>query len=215
LAQHKEEKGHSLSLTAYIVKAIAQAVDEHKIMHAVRKGNKLILFDDVDISTIVERDMEDGHKMPLTYIVRAANKKSFLEISDEIQQAKTAPLGDNLLQSRTKIFAKLPHFMRDIVWWAVRKYPNLRKEIAGTVGVTAVGMFGSGAGWATPITPMTLTLTLGGIVERLQLVEGQVASREFMCITISIDHDIIDGGPAARFVTRFGELVQEGLCLPE
>ncbi|MFQ3662881.1 MAG: 2-oxo acid dehydrogenase subunit E2 [Chloroflexaceae bacterium] len=32
-----------------------------------------------------------------------------------------------------------------------------------------------------------------------------------LCVTISFDHDVVDGAPAARFIHRFKELV-EGCC---
>jgi pyruvate/2-oxoglutarate dehydrogenase complex dihydrolipoamide acyltransferase (E2) component len=40
-------------------------------------------------------------------------------------------------------------------------------------------------------------------------------SREYLNVTLSFDHDIVDGAPAARFAGRFTELVQSGYGLPE
>jgi hypothetical protein len=37
--------------------------------------------------------------------------------------------------------------------------------------------------------------------------------REYLCVTVSMDHDIIDGAPAARFVQRLKELVEGGYGL--
>jgi hypothetical protein len=41
--------------------------------------------------------------------------------------------------------------------------PRRRKALAGTVVVTSVGMFGSGAAWGIPLTLYTLCVTVGGI----------------------------------------------------
>ncbi len=205
ILQHwKDTKGESLSFTSFVLYCIARAVDAHKYMHAYRKGRKgknLVIFDEVDIATIVERDMPDGRKMPVSYTLRAANKKSFREISDEIQHAKVAQLGgDVILKKQTLRFAKLPWFLRRLVYKKMMRDPWWRKEYGATVGVTAVGMFGTGRGWAIPITPMTLTITVGSIETRLVKVDGQIMEREFLCLTTSIDHDLIDGAPAARFL---------------
>jgi pyruvate/2-oxoglutarate dehydrogenase complex dihydrolipoamide acyltransferase (E2) component len=90
------------------------------------------------------------------------------------------------------------------------------KRHAGTVVVTAVGMFGRGPGWGLGFLPMhTLGLTVGGIGERLDLVDGQLSQREYLCVTISVDHDIVDGAPAARFAQRFRTLVESGYGLQE
>ncbi len=34
-----------------------------------------------------------------------------------------------------------------------------------------------------------------------------------LCLTVCFDHDIIDGAPAARFVTRLKELIESGFGL--
>jgi pyruvate/2-oxoglutarate dehydrogenase complex dihydrolipoamide acyltransferase (E2) component len=59
----------------------------------------------------------------------------------------------------------------------------------------------------------TLQVTLGGIAEKPGVVEGRIEIREYLSVTISIDHDIIDGAPATRFAQRFKELVESGYGL--
>ncbi|MCK5031036.1 MAG: 2-oxo acid dehydrogenase subunit E2, partial [Thermoplasmatales archaeon] len=36
----------------------------------------------------------------------------------------------------------------------------------------------------------------------------EIAIREYLYLTITADHDIIDGGPLARFVERLTELIE-------
>ncbi len=55
----------------------------------------------------------------------------------------------------------------------------------------------------------TLTVSLGGIDRKPGIIEGRIAPREFLCTTVSFDHDIVDGIPAAKFVSRFRELVEQ------
>ncbi len=83
------------------------------------------------------------------------------------------------------------------------------------MGLSAVGMFGKGAGWGIPITEHTLDLTLGGIAEKPGVVDRQIAIREYLSITLSFDHDLIDGAPAARFTQRLKELIESGYGLAE
>ncbi len=63
------------------------------------------------------------------------------------------------------------------------------------------------------MTDHTLDLTLGGIAEKPGVVDGQIAIREYLCITLNFDHDLIDGAPAARFVQRLKELIERGFGL--
>ena len=76
-------------------------------------------------------------------------------------------------------------------------------------------MFGSGTGWAIPATNHTLQVTLGGIVKRPMMINDRLENREHLCVTISIDHDIVDGAPAARFMQHLKGLVEGGQGLGE
>jgi pyruvate/2-oxoglutarate dehydrogenase complex dihydrolipoamide acyltransferase (E2) component len=76
-------------------------------------------------------------------------------------------------------------------------------------------MFGTRAGWGIPLAGHTLSVTIGGIHPRPVLCDGQLESREHLCLTVSFDHDIVDGAPAARFVQRFAALVEEAAGLSD
>ena len=75
-------------------------------------------------------------------------------------------------------------------------------------------MFGNGAGWGIPIAPpTTLMVTVGGIGEKPGVVNGHIAIRDYLSLTLSFDHDIIDGAPAARSTERLKELIESGYGL--
>src|SRR5437764_3649989 len=88
LRDHKVKTGESLSFTAFLIACLAQAVDEYKAVQAHRKGRKhLILFEEVDVYTPIERDVAgDSQIMPT--IIRAANRKTVREIHQEIRAAQ-------------------------------------------------------------------------------------------------------------------------------
>jgi pyruvate/2-oxoglutarate dehydrogenase complex dihydrolipoamide acyltransferase (E2) component len=94
LREMKEETGESLSFTGFIIYCCARAIGENKYLHAYRDWrNRLILFDDVDISLVVERPAE-GQNEVLQLIIRAANRKSVREIHQEIRQAQSQSLDE-------------------------------------------------------------------------------------------------------------------------
>ena len=64
-----------------------------------------------------------------------------------------------------------------------------------------------------PAPPTTLMMTVGGIGEKPGVVDGQIAIREYLSLTISFDHELIDGAPAARFTERLKELIESGYGL--
>ncbi len=216
LREHQAKTGEALSFTAFIMACLAKAVDENKAVQAFRLGSKrLILFADVDVLTYIEREVA-GQKQIMPYIVRAANRKTFLEIHHEIRAAQVQDMA-KVKVGGAKALQSLPAFLfRPFFWvfsWIGRRYPQEWKKNWGTVGITAVGMFGQGAGWGIPPTEPTLTIIVGGIGEKPGVVDGQIAIREYLSLTVSFDHTIIDGAPAARFTERLKELIESGYGL--
>jgi pyruvate/2-oxoglutarate dehydrogenase complex dihydrolipoamide acyltransferase (E2) component len=92
--------------------------------------------------------------------------------------------------------------------------PQRLKRYSGTCLVTSVGMFGQGSGWGFGFLPMhTLGLTVGGIAPKPGVIEGRIEIREYLSLTITFDHDVVDGAPAARFAQRLKELLESGCGL--
>jgi pyruvate/2-oxoglutarate dehydrogenase complex dihydrolipoamide acyltransferase (E2) component len=213
LREYKARTGETLSFTAFLAACLAKAVDEHKAVQAFRKGGKrLILFTDVDISTRVEHEVA-GKKYVVPYIIRAANRKSVREIHNEIRAAQAADVRHALTRFQLLPVALYRPFALAIVALG-RMRPHLWKSLMGTVGLTSVGMFGSGAGWGIPASsPTALMLTVGGIGEKQTMVDGRPLVREYLSLTMSVDHDLVDGAPAARFTQRLKELIESGYGL--
>lgn len=215
LARHNEASGRRISLTACIAHALAAAVDQDRSMQAYRLGKKkMVLFDEVDLAVMIEREIE-GQTLPIVHIVRAANRKGVGEIQGELKAAKTAPLGGHGPLSRLEQrFFELPSLLRQLIWWFIRRDPQLFKQLAGTVGLTSLGMHGKGAAVVLPITPMTLTLSIGSLETKL-VVEGALpVEREVVHLNLGADHDLIDGAPLMRFAERFRKVLENGCALP-
>lgn len=112
------------------------------------KRGQLVLFDEVDVSTMIEVEVE-GRKIPIAHIFRAANKKTYRDINDEIQTAQSVG-GRSEVGTFLGKFASLLRFFGAPVYWLRAKNPRLEKQFAGIVLLIAVGMFGEGGGWGSP-----------------------------------------------------------------
>jgi len=214
IADYATRHHEYITLTSYLSKSFAAAIDEDKSMQAYRKGKStLVIFEEVDLSVMVEREIE-GHIMPVALIVRAANKKGISEISQEIRRAKHAMIGDTgPMTALDKQFFALPWLLRKIIWFETRRDPQLFKQLAGTAAVTSMGMHASGPAVIIPITPMTLTLSIGAIHKKLVLENGLAVERDFIQMNLGADHDIIDGAPLMRFADRFKLKLRNGCAL--
>lgn len=212
IRDHKMRTGETLSFTAYLVTCLGAAIDLNKHMHACRNWRgQVVVFDEVDVNTLFEVEV-GGQKTIRPHILRGVNKRSFREIHEEIRAFQHEHSGSQEAQF-IKWFVRLPRFARQLFYWGLFHNPRMLKEYYGTVMMTAVGMFGRSGGWAIPAPNHTLQITLGGIAERPGVVAHQVAVREYLSVTISFDHDLIDGAPAARFTERLRELVESGYGL--
>ncbi len=200
--------GEKLSFTAFIAACVGRTVAVDRMWHAYRKGRRLILFDDVDIGTLVEHEVE-GAKLATFHVIRRANERSVQEIHDEIRRAQSEVVEKMPGAPWWKVYLAMPGFVRRLLHAWLDRSPQTRKRLGGTVVLTAIGMFGKGAGWGIPIASSTLNLTVGGIETKPWIVDGHVEPRELLSITVSFDHDIIDGAPAARFVSTLREMVED------
>ena len=212
IRQHRSQTGEALSFSAFFLACLGKAIDEDKQMHAYRNWrNQLIIFDEVDVNMLFEVEV-DGKKTIRPHILRGVNKKSIREIHDEIRAFQNQHQSSQ--ESKfIEWFVRLPGFVRRLFLWVLFKNPQLIKEYYGTVLVTSVGMFGTGSGWGIPVPNHSLQLTLGGIGEKPGVVNHRVEVRKYMSVTISFDHDVIDGAPAARFIQRLKKLVESGYGL--
>lgn len=213
---HREQTGELLSFTGYLAYCLACAVDENKAVQAYPKGRKqLIICDDVDVGLLVER--KQGEKRVLMgHVIRGANHKTYLEIHREIRAVQSEPVPPNggmpaWFRSALTLPAPLSGLFSALVRYAVNRDPTMFTSMTGTVGITAVGMFGKGmSGWGLVPVTHVLDLIVGSTASKPTVVEGRVEPREILNLTVVFDHDVIDGAPATRFTRRLVELIASG-----
>jgi pyruvate/2-oxoglutarate dehydrogenase complex dihydrolipoamide acyltransferase (E2) component len=218
IAAHKARTGEALSFTGYLAFCLARAVAADPSVQAYLKGRKqLVMFDDVDVGLPVERRI-GGTRAPMGHVIRRANHKTFREIHQEIRALQTQAVPPN------NGMASWLHFGLVLPWplsklfiallrAAIRRDPTLLVAQSGTVGVTALGMFGHSSGWGLTPPMHSLDLVVGGIAQKPAVVDGRIEPREILSLTVAFDHDVVDGAPAARFVRRLVELIESGYGL--
>jgi pyruvate dehydrogenase E2 component (dihydrolipoamide acetyltransferase) len=136
-----------------------------------------------EINIGVALDTERGLLVP---VLRDAAAKSFLQI-----QRNLAELVERALAGRS-----LPDDLS-----------------GGTFTITNLGMFDVDA--FTPIInpPESAILGVGRIVAKPVAVDRQVVVRDMLTLSLSFDHRLIDGAPAARFLQRVKQLVERPFAL--
>ncbi len=217
LREHERATGESLSFTGFVIACVARAVEEHRAVQAYRQGRKrLVIFDDVDVCTPVEHDL-DGTKQAAPLVIRAANRKAVRAIHREIRAAQARGAGSLWALRARRIYPHLPRPLRTAFWRAFSRYPRLKQRVGGTVMVTAVGMFGKRAAWGvSSVADYTLQVVVGGIGRKPGVTaDGHIEAREYLGLTVGADHDVVDGAPLARFVQRLVDLIEAGYGLDD
>lgn len=220
IADHKARTGETLSFTGFLTYCLARAVDENKAVQSYLKGNKqIVMFDDVNVGLWVERKTGEASTL-IGHIVRNANRKTYREIHDEIRAVQTKPVQTvegvpAWFRSALLLPPPLSNLFRTVLGVITHRDPTIRVSISGTVGITAVGMFGKGhSGWGITSAQHSLALVVGSIACKPAVIEGRIEPREILHLTVVFDHDVVDGAPAARFTRRLVELIEcgHGLC---
>ena len=218
----RKKEGMRVSFTAWLLSCIAAVCHEYPEIHSMRYGRqKTVRFEDVDISMIVEREV-GGKKVPLPCVIRKAESKSAEELCREIESAKSSPIsdeGDYVLgdgkssAARMKLYYALPAFLRRAAFGAMIKNPFRAKREMGTVLVTALGMMGKFKGYFVPIGIHPLEFGVGSVVKKPGVVQDKIEIRDTLYLTVMLDHDTVDGAPAAMALQSLTEKLESGFGL--
>lgn len=215
IREHEKNTGEKISFTAWLLKCISQAASEFKEVHSMMKGKKkIITFEDVDISITVEKTV-NGIKSPMPLVIRKVNNKTVKQINVEIRKAQSEEvnealvLGSHSIKKDVKTYVSLPKFIRKLILRRKFKDPIRVKQTMGTIVVTSVGMFSKLYGWPIPTTVHPLAFGVGGTTKKPGVLDDKVEIREYLAMTVLFNHDVVDGAPATRFISRLGELLEE------
>lgn len=212
----KKSEGCKISFTAWLLKVISNTIKEHNEVAAfLLSKNKVIVFDDINISLLVEKSL-DGKKVPMPLVIEKADKKNAEDITREIEQAKNEVLSDksvvlNRRSSRSeRLYYLLPSYVRRMFWKIILKHPKIAYNKMGNVAVTSVGMFGQIKGWFIHTTIHPISFGVGSVIKKPVIVNNEIKIREILNLTVLIDHDVIDGAPMIRFINDLVNNVEKG-----
>lgn len=165
-----------ISINDLLVKAVAETLIKVPAVNIQFDGNVIRRFNDADVAVAVALD--EGL---LTPIIRAADKKSIMEISREIAE----------LSERAKSGSLMPDEYK-----------------GGSFTVSNLGMFGIKAFDAIINPPQAAILAVGAGEKRRILLDDDVVTATMLTATMSCDHRVIDGATGARFMQALKELLE-------
>lgn len=178
-----EKQNINLTYMPFIIKAITIALKEFPMFNASYDHEKEEMIYKKFYNIGMAVDTEDGLIVP---VIKNADQKSILSIAKEIENLKDQSKDRRLSMDQ----------LQD-----------------GTFTITNYGAFGSTYGVPVIKYPEVAIIGIGKIAKKPVVLENEIVIRDLVPISLSIDHRVIDGGDAGRFLMRLKELLQDPMLL--
>jgi len=164
-----ESKGVKLTLTPFVLKAVAATLKAHPIFNSSldEVANEIILKEYVHLGIAVDTDQ--GLMVP---VLRDVDKKSMLDLAKELEQLAAKARDRKITADEMK---------------------------GGTFTISNQGAIGGAHFTPIINLPEVAILGLGRGAMKAVVRDGQIVARLMTPVALSYDHRVIDGGSAARF----------------
>ena len=137
--------------------------------------------------------------------MNAVQKEHEVELVPEIHIGVAVSLEEGLLvptilRADAKHLAQIVSESRDLATKAREGHATYDEVTGGTFTITNLGTYGIDA--FTPIInpPQVGILGMGRVVEKPVVYQGEITKRSMMFLSLTFDHRVIDGAPAAAFL---------------
>lgn len=178
LLNREKAIGVSVTYTEILVCAIARALKDHPDINVSLIENEIKVWEDINIGVAVALGKE-GLLVP---VVKQADKKSLIEISQEVKSLVEKARGGKILPDEVT---------------------------GGTFTLTSIGTVGVSY-YQTPVInpPESAILGTGPIRDEPVVKNGQIVIASMMPYSLTIDHRVINGFGAEQFLASLKELVE-------
>jgi len=171
-----QSSDNKISINDILVKALALSQKMNPKTNVSWINEKIITNKTIDVSIAVA--LEEGLVTP---IIKDADKKGLLEISNEIKY----------LAKKSKKGKLLPH-----------EYEG------GTISISNLGMFGITEFSAIINPPQSSILAVGTIKKHPYFINDEIKNVNILKSTLSADHRVLDGAVAGKLLKDFNDIIE-------
>jgi pyruvate dehydrogenase E2 component (dihydrolipoamide acetyltransferase) len=195
-----------------------------RLLQSLQAMAQVTLTTEVDVTDAMQlreglaRHWHDAGLSPLHLVVKATaralkehprmnaiQKEHEIELAQEINVGVAVSLQEGLIvptirRADEKSLAQIARETHDLANKAREGRASYDEVTGGTFTITNLGPYGIDA--FTPIinAPQVGILGVGRAVEKPVVYQGQIAKRSMMFLSLTFDHRVIDGAPAAEFL---------------
>lgn len=171
-ADEAKKRNVKLTFLPFIIKALIPTLKEFPYLNSSLEDDKQEIVLKGDYNIGIATDTPNGLMVP---VIKQADAKNIWELATEIAElTERARIGKSALE-------------------------DLK---GGTFTITNAGSLGGV--FATPVInhPEVAILGVNAIRKRPVVVDDQITIRDMMFLSLSVDHRVVDGADAARFMNR-------------
>ena len=172
-----EKQDFRISYQPFFMKAIAIALKRYPVLNATFDAKKREVTLYEDINIGVAVDTEKGLMVP---VVRAVQNKTIEEIQEE---------------------------MTGLIERAKNQTITLDALRGGTITITNFGSFGGVYGRPMLVPPQVAIIGFGRMHKAPVVQDDKVVPGLILPVSMTCDHRVVDGAPAASFLTHFLQLL--------
>lgn len=210
-----------------------QAIAQH-MTESLQTMAQVTATTEVDVTEMVKLREQIKTKFELTYtdilvraVTAALREHPLLNstlVGDEIQLLEEMHIGvavaleDGLIvpvvrDAGQRTLAEIAQETRRLAEAARAGTLTVDEATGSTFTITNLGMYGVDV--STPIInpPEVAILGVGRIVEKPAVVQGEIVKRAMMVLSLTFDHRIVDGAPAAAFLRTLAGLLEKPYLL--
>ncbi len=179
----EERTGVKFTVLPFFIKALVAVLKKYPIFNASVDEEAQEILFKKYYNIGIAVDTPEGLIVP---VIRDADRKDMVDIAAEV--------ADKAQRARERQL-------------------TLDELKGGTCTITNIGPLGGV--FATPIInqPELAIIGLHAIKERPEVVDGEIAIRKMMYLSISFDHRYVDGAEAARFMSELVHMVSQPMLL--
>jgi pyruvate/2-oxoglutarate dehydrogenase complex dihydrolipoamide acyltransferase (E2) component len=200
-------ESHRVTVTPFLLKAMAIAQETQTESRTTYfPVSRLVTYYHIVAGITIERKI-NGEPVVFFGEIAEPNKKTILELSQELKDYATADIMQVPKLRQQKAFAEMPWLARQLVIFLATWFPAVRMKCqSATFGLSSLGAFGitMAAGPAV----CTSLFAPGAVADRVVVLDDQFVVRPALTLCLCYDQRVMDDAQAAALVNRVQELLE-------
>lgn len=194
--QQKRKNGENIAITAWIVKLMSAALEDH---------NPEQKLTDFNYAMWLEKEF-DNQLYTVPVKVNNASTKSIEDISKEIGYAKGQMtqernfLKQNKSHKTAKYLLYLPHILKKILWRLFIRNPRMAYQKIGNGAFSYISTTGNYKNADLKNAHKQISMGISSMFQKPRLIDYDIKMRDIVPVTVLINKDLMKNQDATAFI---------------